>query len=106
LFLVHDSQLIHDVENLLLDASGRILKITDFGVSEVFRTPFGGTAKKCRGLAGSGPYIAPEVNTFCECVDDYSYVSRNLIVESMILRWWMCGPWALSSKFILFCYKE
>lgn len=44
-------------ENLLLDSTSRILKITDFGVSEVFRTPMQSTTKLCRGLAGSGPYI-------------------------------------------------
>ncbi|KND00211.1 HAL protein kinase [Spizellomyces punctatus DAOM BR117] len=47
-------------ENLLLDKSGRILKITDFGVSEVFRTPFCSLTRKAKGLCGSGPYIAPE----------------------------------------------
>ncbi|KAJ3174752.1 serine/threonine-protein kinase HAL4/sat4 [Irineochytrium annulatum] len=48
------------LENLLLDGTGRILKITDFGVSEVFRTPFGKLSKKAHGVCGSGPYIAPE----------------------------------------------
>ncbi|KAJ3330820.1 serine/threonine-protein kinase HAL4/sat4 [Blyttiomyces sp. JEL0837] len=47
-------------ENLLIDGTGRFLKITDFGVSEVFRTPFGSLSKKAHGLCGSGPYIAPE----------------------------------------------
>ncbi|KAJ3004113.1 serine/threonine-protein kinase HAL4/sat4 [Thoreauomyces humboldtii] len=47
-------------ENLLLDKSGKILKITDFGVSEVFRNPFCTLARKAKGLCGSGPYIAPE----------------------------------------------
>ncbi|KAI8915213.1 kinase-like domain-containing protein [Powellomyces hirtus] len=47
-------------ENLLLDKTGRILKITDFGVSEVFRNPFCSLARKAKGLCGSGPYIAPE----------------------------------------------
>lgn len=47
-------------ENLLLDNSGRNLRITDFGVSEVFRTPFGSLSKKAHGVCGSGPYIAPE----------------------------------------------
>ncbi|KAJ3139967.1 serine/threonine-protein kinase HAL4/sat4 [Geranomyces variabilis] len=47
-------------ENLLLDQTGRILKITDFGVSEVFRNPFCSLARKAKGLCGSGPYIAPE----------------------------------------------
>ncbi|KAJ3209804.1 serine/threonine-protein kinase HAL4/sat4 [Dinochytrium kinnereticum] len=47
-------------ENLLLDVSGREIKITDFGVSEVFRTPFGKNSTKAHGVCGSGPYIAPE----------------------------------------------
>ncbi|ORY49864.1 Pkinase-domain-containing protein [Rhizoclosmatium globosum] len=47
-------------ENLLLDGSARILKITDFGVSEVFRAPFESTSRKAQGMCGSGPYIAPE----------------------------------------------
>ncbi|KAJ3019098.1 UNVERIFIED_CONTAM: serine/threonine-protein kinase HAL4/sat4 [Siphonaria sp. JEL0065] len=47
-------------ENLLLDASARILKITDFGVSEVFRAPFESLSRKAHGMCGSGPYIAPE----------------------------------------------
>ncbi|KAJ3117455.1 serine/threonine-protein kinase HAL4/sat4 [Phlyctochytrium bullatum] len=53
-------------ENLLLDGwdgdrgGHRVLKITDFGVSEVFRNPFGGGSVLARGVKGSGPYIAPE----------------------------------------------
>ncbi|KAJ3129264.1 serine/threonine-protein kinase HAL4/sat4 [Nowakowskiella sp. JEL0407] len=47
-------------ENLLLTRDGKNLKITDFGVSEVFRTPFCTATKKAKGLCGSGPYIAPE----------------------------------------------
>ncbi|KAI8833556.1 kinase-like domain-containing protein, partial [Chytridium lagenaria] len=47
-------------ENLLLDVTGRTIKITDFGVSEVFRTPFGKNCTKGHGVCGSGPYIAPE----------------------------------------------
>lgn len=47
-------------ENLLLDTSQKILKITDFGVSEVFRAPFCSLPRKSKGCCGSGPYIAPE----------------------------------------------
>lgn len=46
-------------ENLLIDASGH-LKITDFGVSDVFRTCWEKEAHKSKGLCGSEPYIAPE----------------------------------------------
>ncbi|KAJ3025832.1 UNVERIFIED_CONTAM: serine/threonine-protein kinase HAL4/sat4 [Siphonaria sp. JEL0065] len=48
-------------ENLLLDASCRILKITDFGISAVFHLPLETGTKKSIGECGSGPYIAPEV---------------------------------------------
>ncbi|KAJ3025831.1 UNVERIFIED_CONTAM: serine/threonine-protein kinase HAL4/sat4 [Siphonaria sp. JEL0065] len=48
-------------ENLLLDASCRILKITDFGVSTVFHLPLETQTNKSMGECGSGPYIAPEV---------------------------------------------
>ncbi|KAG2232496.1 kinase-like domain-containing protein [Thamnidium elegans] len=46
-------------ENLLLTLDGR-LKITDFGVSDVFRCAWERTGHKSHGLVGSEPYIAPE----------------------------------------------
>ncbi|EPQ25742.1 uncharacterized protein PFL1_06736 [Pseudozyma flocculosa PF-1] len=46
-------------ENLLLDAFGHI-KITDFGVSDVFRMCWEKTTHHSKGLCGSEPYIAPE----------------------------------------------
>ncbi|KAG0256324.1 serine/threonine-protein kinase HAL4/sat4 [Mortierella polycephala] len=46
-------------ENLLLDAKGH-LKITDFGVSDVFRMGWEDTPHLSKGLCGSEPYIAPE----------------------------------------------
>ncbi|CAG8507209.1 422_t:CDS:10 [Diversispora eburnea] len=46
-------------ENLLLNESGH-LKITDFGVSDVFKTVWEGSAHLSKGLCGSEPYIAPE----------------------------------------------
>ncbi|KAI8349484.1 kinase-like domain-containing protein, partial [Mortierella sp. GBAus27b] len=46
-------------ENLLLDGNGR-LKITDFGVSDVFRMGWEKSPHLSRGLCGSEPYIAPE----------------------------------------------
>ncbi|KAF9911116.1 serine/threonine-protein kinase HAL4/sat4 [Linnemannia zychae] len=46
-------------ENLLLDSKG-CLKITDFGVSDVFRMCWETTPHLSKGLCGSEPYIAPE----------------------------------------------
>jgi tRNA A-37 threonylcarbamoyl transferase component Bud32 len=48
-------------ENLLLNDEGQ-LKITDFGVSDVVVQSDGGH-KKCHGLCGSEPYMAPELHT-------------------------------------------
>ncbi|KAJ1741936.1 hypothetical protein LPJ78_003315 [Coemansia sp. RSA 989] len=49
-------------ENLLLDARNTI-KITDFGVADVFRVAWEQRIHKSRGLCGSEPYIAPEMFT-------------------------------------------
>ncbi|PKI83114.1 hypothetical protein MVES1_002890 [Malassezia vespertilionis] len=46
-------------ENLLLDGAGHI-KITDFGVSDVFRMCWEKSTHYSKGLCGSEPYIAPE----------------------------------------------
>jgi len=46
-------------ENLLLDVDN-VLKITDFGVSDVFRMCWEKTTHLSKGLCGSEPYIAPE----------------------------------------------
>lgn len=46
-------------ENLLLDNQGHI-KITDFGVSDVFRMCWEKQTHMSKGLCGSEPYIAPE----------------------------------------------
>ncbi|KAJ3278279.1 serine/threonine-protein kinase HAL4/sat4 [Borealophlyctis nickersoniae] len=66
--------------NLLLHSSGRILKITDFGVSDVFRIPFCKTAKKAKGVCGVGPYIAPEEEEF---LDGREYESELVDVWSI-----------------------
>ncbi|KAJ1832644.1 hypothetical protein LPJ63_003372 [Coemansia sp. RSA 2711] len=47
-------------ENLLLDAHNTV-KITDFGVADVFRVAWEERIHKSRGLCGSEPYIAPEM---------------------------------------------
>ncbi|RKP35035.1 kinase-like domain-containing protein, partial [Dimargaris cristalligena] len=46
-------------ENLLVDAYGHV-KITDFGVADVFRMCWENTTHMSRGFCGSEPYIAPE----------------------------------------------
>ncbi|KAI9475905.1 MAG: kinase-like domain-containing protein [Benjaminiella poitrasii] len=46
-------------ENLLMTFEGK-LKITDFGVSDVFRRPWESKGQQSKGLCGSEPYIAPE----------------------------------------------
>ncbi|KAI5454985.1 hypothetical protein NCC49_002260 [Naganishia albida] len=46
-------------ENLLLDGRGHV-KITDFGVSDVFRMCWEKKTHLSKGLCGSEPYIAPE----------------------------------------------
>jgi protein-serine/threonine kinase len=47
-------------ENLLLDGRGHV-KITDFGVSDVFRMCWEKKTHLSKGLCGSEPYIAPEL---------------------------------------------
>ena len=41
-------------ENLLLDEAGRILKIADFGVAEVFKVAWETKPHKVKGVCGSG----------------------------------------------------
>jgi len=48
-------------ENLLLDAAGN-LKITDFGLSSVFRLKDTGKTRTLTERCGSLPYVAPEVS--------------------------------------------
>ncbi|KAG0336507.1 serine/threonine-protein kinase HAL4/sat4 [Podila humilis] len=47
-------------ENILIDVSGKILKITDFGIANVFKSVGDPNPLPCRGIIGSEPYIAPE----------------------------------------------
>lgn len=46
-------------ENILVDCEGHS-RITDFGVSDVFKVVWERLPHKSRGLCGSSPYIAPE----------------------------------------------
>lgn len=65
-------------ENILLDSKHELLKITDFGVSDVVRRPNEQEVKLSRGIAGSDPYIAPEM---WEC-DEYDAFKTDA---------WSCG---------------
>jgi serine/threonine protein kinase len=64
-------------ENLIFDDFCH-LKITDFGVSDVFKTVWEKTCHRSRGLCGSEPYIAPEMWS------DEDYDARLIDV-------WACG---------------
>ena len=50
------------LENMLLDSHG-IIKIGDFGLSQVFRANEFDSFRKARGVCGSMSYIAPEEYT-------------------------------------------
>ncbi len=63
----------------MLDESCRVLKITDFGEAEVFKTQFEQKCRNATGIHGTDPYIAPE-----EFEDHASYDSRKVDV-------WACG---------------
>ncbi|GMK59345.1 hypothetical protein CspeluHIS016_0703600 [Cutaneotrichosporon spelunceum] len=67
--ILHGIQYLHSMgvahrdikpENLLLDGRGHV-KITDFGVSDVFRMCWEKKTHLSKGLCGSEPYIAPEL---------------------------------------------
>lgn len=45
----------------MLDAKHELLKITDFGVADIIRSSNEKEHKLSRGIAGSDPYIAPEM---------------------------------------------
>ena len=74
-------------ENLLLNEDGQ-LKITDFGVSDVV-VQSGGVCRKCHGMCGSEPYMAPEVYTH------NGTISRKLLLtveyDGFPLDIWGCG---------------
>lgn len=74
-------------ENLLLNEEGQ-LKITDFGVSN-FVVQSGGEHKKCHGMCGSEPYMAPEVHSR----EGTLFTNSLLIAEydGFPLDVWGCG---------------
>lgn len=82
-------------ENLLIDSKGH-LKITDFGVSEVFHLCWERVFHMSKGIRGSVPYIAPEVLSSTE----YDPAAADI---------WSCGiiyyamsfhgiPWHVASE--------
>ena len=79
----------------MLDKSLSILKITDFGVSSVFRAPFTTGTTKCHGLIGSGPYIAPEEYT------DAEYDSESVDIWAIGIIYFVLScvscPWRCAS---------
>lgn len=86
--LLHGVEYLHNLgvvhrdlkpENLLTDESGRILKISDFGVADVYKTLWTKNAKKSTGICGSEPYIPPE-----EWISDSEYDPTKVDV-------WACG---------------
>ncbi|KAI8999780.1 kinase-like domain-containing protein [Gaertneriomyces semiglobifer] len=101
--LLHGVQYLHSVgvahrdlkpENLLLDADSRILKITDFGVSEVFKTCFESLPRKARGIRGSEPYIPPEEWTGLEYdAPKVDVWACGIIFYTLIHR---CIPWRVA----------
>jgi serine/threonine protein kinase len=74
-------------ENLLLNEEGQ-LKITDFGVSDMV-VQNGKPQRKCHGMCGSEPYMAPEVHTHKGIIP----FERDLILEydGFPLDIWSCG---------------
>lgn len=81
-------------ENLLLNEEGQ-LKITDFGVSNII-VDEEGAQKKCHGLCGSEPYMAPEVHTH----DGNSY---NANYSDFRIRWIPIGCMGMWGRVCLSC---
>jgi len=74
-------------ENLLLNEEGQ-LKITDFGVSDIVVQP-GGGKRKCHGLCGSEPYMAPEVHQKKGILSNLN--SLSVEYDGFPLDIWSCG---------------
>lgn len=80
-------------ENLLLDAEYKVLKITDFGVAEVFKTPFDKKEKIISGVCGSEPYIPPEEWIGPYAPSKVDIWSCGIILHTMLLQ---TVPWRTS----------
>ncbi|GAA5846133.1 hypothetical protein JCM9279_005830, partial [Rhodotorula babjevae] len=82
-------------ENLLLDAKGHV-KITDFGVSDVFRMCWERTTHLSKGLCGSEPYIAPEQ------FEQKEYDARLVDVWAVAIVFYCCTfgelPWRVAKR--------
>ncbi|CAH7669692.1 HAL protein kinase [Phakopsora pachyrhizi] len=82
-------------ENLLLDGKGRI-KITDFGVSDVFRMCWEKTTHMSKGLCGSEPYLPKEM------FERKEYDARLVDVWSCGIVYYCCCiqelPWRVAKK--------
>ncbi|KAJ1816236.1 hypothetical protein LPJ75_002097 [Coemansia sp. RSA 2598] len=82
-------------ENLLLDARNTV-KITDFGVADVFRVAWEQRIHKSRGLCGSEPYIAPEM------FSGKSYDGRKVDVWSAAIVYYTMVyngiPWRIAKE--------
>jgi protein-serine/threonine kinase len=81
-------------ENLLVDSHGH-LKITDFGVSEVFHVVWEKAPHLSKGICGSAPYIAPEVLSGSE------YDASKMDIWACAIIYYAMKfhgiPWALAS---------
>ena len=110
---LHDHGIAHrdiKLENILMDANG-YLKLTDFGVSEVFRGEHPGARSsggKCGlnmaetklcppGICGSLPYISPEVmsrsgkSALCILSPPTSMLMKSVSYDPSKLDVWSCG---------------
>jgi serine/threonine-protein kinase Chk1 len=63
-------------ENLLLDAAGT-LKISDFGLSAVYKQKETGKTRPLSERCGSLPYIAPEVCGYVSRLDERAHGNYN-----------------------------
>ena len=92
-------------ENILFNGHG-LLKITDFGISDVFQRACESTSHKSRGVKGTTPYIAPEEFESNEYdgreVDIWASGVIYIAMVHCILPWKLASPEDPNySKFLL-----